>query len=108
HSLGDPCAENLVFLGIWLESLAAFVSDLCRGLEKNETLVRFFGIGAATIHVARERVVIPVRVLAAQRKLEAGFAIRIAVTLAGVATGLGEHGHHVVAERNAPRRFGTG
>src|SRR5207249_11670138 len=87
HSLGDPCAEDVVFLRILPESLAAFVSDLRRGLEENETLFRCLGIGAATQHVAGERIVIPIRVLAAQRKLEASLAIRIAVTLAGVATG---------------------
>ena len=107
-SLVNPCVENLVFLGIPFESLAAFVSDLRRGLEKNETLFRCFGISAAAKHVSCEGVEVQIGILTTERKPEACFAIGVTMTLAGVATGLGKHGHHVDTERNAPGRFGTG
>ena len=51
--------------------------------------------------------VIEVGAFAAKGKFEACFAIGVAVTGAGVATGLGEDGHDVVAEGNGTDVFGA-
>ena len=48
HPLGDPPAEDFVFLRALLEAQAAFVRDLRGGLQENEALLRLYGVDAAS------------------------------------------------------------
>ena len=75
------------------------------GFEEEEALIGIGGVDAAGEHVAGEGVQVELRIVAAKRELEAGLAILIAVAGTGVASGLGEHGHDVIAKGGF--RFGA-
>src|SRR5437899_3096943 len=101
QSRADPLEQDVVFLGAALEPLTAFVSNLRCWLQQNETLFRFERIGSTRKGIASEDVVIEFRIFAAERKLETSFTILVAVACAGIASGFGNYGHHVIAKRNA-------
>ena len=79
--------------------------ELRGGLEEEEAFIGIGGVDAAGEHVAGECVQVELRIVAAKRELEAGLAILIAVAGTGVASGLGEHGHDVIAKGGF--RFGA-
>ena len=66
RAVGDPSAEDLIFLRIAREAQAAFVGDGGGGLEENQALVGIDGIGAAGEGVASEGEVVLVGGLAAE------------------------------------------
>src|SRR5262249_61716440 len=101
----DPAPEDRVFPRVRPKAQAALVRQLRGGLEEDEALLRVLRVYASGEHVARERPVIELGVLAAKRQFEAGFAVLISVARPGVATGLGEHGHRVAAQGNGIRRL---
>ena len=69
-----------------------------RGLEQHQAAGRLFGIDAAPHGLARERVVIEIRIVAAQRELQAILARKRSVACALIAAHLGHYRNHVVAE----------
>jgi hypothetical protein len=74
------------------------VGHLAARLTKNEALIGIHEAEAAAAHIARQRQVVRVGVLAAERELEAAFAVAIAVAGALVAARPGKHGDDLPPE----------
>ena len=115
HAGGDPGRDHPVLGRAHLEAAPAHVGDRTGGLEKDEAPRRLQRVGAPAGGLARQRHVVGLGVVTAQRQLEAVLARGGSVTGAGVASHLGHHGDDVVAEadvggqrRQARRRRGSG
>ena len=109
HDLGDigavlggaslePCQEGPIGFTVRREEFAAGVRHFARGFFEDQTLLRQGEIDAASDRLAREAVVVAVRIVAEQREPETVFAAGGAVATAGVAPGFGEYGHDVFDE----------
>jgi hypothetical protein len=97
-SATNPTMENLIFGGIGLESLAAFVGHFSRGLEQNQASLWFERIGPTSESATTKNIIIKSRVFAAQGELEARFAVLISVTTSGIAACLRQHWHYLVTK----------
>ena len=95
---GDPARERVPGGRVRAEALPAFVRKARGGLEEHEAACRGEQVDAPPGLFAGEREPVEIGVLAAEGKFEAALAIRIAVAGAGVAAGLGQQRHHVVAK----------
>src|SRR5207248_9564920 len=71
HSRGDPTRDHLVLRGTDLESLAAAVRNGHCRFEQDQTSGGFEQFRAPAQSLARQRVVIRLRIVSAQRELEA-------------------------------------
>ena len=100
HAPRDPITQHAIRLGVNVEATAPFVRDLAGRLEQHQAPVRIEPIDPAPQPIAREHKAVEVRVLAAQRQLEAALAVEIPVADARIATGLGQHRHHVITKRD--------
>src|SRR5437899_1480565 len=79
RSQGDPGDQDAILRRISAEPPATLMWNSGGGLEQNQTFGRTIFVDAPAEHVARQSAIIPVRVFAAQRKLETVLAVLIAV-----------------------------
>ena len=94
----DPIAQDRIFVRVGFETLAAFMSELRRGLEQNQALIRIEEIKAAVELIMSEGEKIQDQGFRAKGEFKSSFAIGIAVAIAGVAAGFREDRHDIVAE----------
>jgi hypothetical protein len=99
----DPRVEDLVLPRALFHALTAFVRHLRGGFQQEETLLGSDSVEATTGEIVGERRVVPLRVVAAQRELEAVLAFRGSMASAGVAPGAREDRHHVPDEARVER-----
>jgi hypothetical protein len=97
----DPIPQDAVFQRVVFEPHPPFVCQLAARLGQNQAGVRIEEIEAPLRCIARQGRVIPRRIFAAKRELEATLAVGIAMAGAQVAAGLGENRHHVAVEGDA-------
>ena len=102
----NPLAQELMFARTGLDRLATFMRDFAERLEQHERVIHVHAVEAATGEIVHQRSVVVFRIVAAQGKLEAVLALGRAVTGAGIATGLREHGLDVANEID-PVRLGA-
>ena len=98
RAFSDPTQQDGVFLRVGAEAQPAFMGQLRSGLEEQEAPGRVVGVDPASEQVAGQSPVIEFRVFAAQRELESGLAVLIAVARTRVAAALRQHRHDVVAK----------
>src|SRR5207244_5369838 len=84
----------------------ALVRDLRGGLEQNQALLRLQWTHSPGKQVPRQRKMIKVWVLPAQRELETAFAVLVSVTSPGATTRLGQHSHNIITEGHFCRKRG--
>ena len=99
-SAAQPGQQNRVLLRVPLEPNATLMGNLSRCLLQNQAALRVQQVYSPPSGVPGQRPMVKSRVFSSQRQLEASFAVLVPVAGTQIAAGLGEHGHHVVAERD--------
>jgi hypothetical protein len=102
--LRNPLPDDLVILRVPVEDLAPFVRDRTDGLQQHQTLVRLDAVEPAAPQVVDQRVVIGIRIVAAEGEFESLFALGRAVAGAGVAADAGEERLDVAHESDRRHR----
>ena len=91
NPLRNPVEDRLVIVGILRKSLAAAVRDFLRRFCEHQALAGIGAVEAPARQVVEQRFVIELRIVSAQRKLEAVLSLRRTVTGAGRASGFVEN-----------------
>ena len=99
----DPVGNHVILGRARREALAAAVRDGQRRLQQHQAGRRIDLVDAPRARLPRQRQVVELGVVAPQRQLEPVLSGRRAVAGAGVAAGLREHGHDVIAEAHGVR-----
>ena len=101
---GNPLREHAILRRPCAEPAAAAVRHRHRRLEQHQASRRFHWIDATRGGLARQRQVVRLGIVAAQRQLQPALAGERPVARSGVAADPGQYRHHVVAERQRIRR----
>ena len=103
HAAGDPVEDQVVVARAVVEPQAALVRDLHRRLGEHQRARGLGAVEAAAGHVVEERLVVELRVVAAERELEAVLALGRAVAGARGAADLVHRGEDVADEGDGGR-----